>query len=491
LQVWGLVTTSAEGVQLADSGRAERPVGQERQQRQDDGQRKGIPSSVTFNGVRAAATAALAGLATITTLAVIGWIASPHPGLGLAGVLRTSAVLWLVGHHVAVQVQGAGRIGMLPLGLVLLPGALLWRAGRSVLRTSADTGPQQVLSAALAVAVPYSVIAGILAVVSRSALAKASFPQAVLAGFAVAFVAAGCGAARTLVPWEKLGRFMSARSRSILAGSAGSLALLAAAATLTTAVAIANHVHQIGAVYGLLNPGPVGAVLLLIAQLAYLPNAFVWAIAYMLGPGIAVGVGTVVSPTGSVLGPVPAFPLLGALPGGPHSSDPAWLAALMLAMPYLAGAFGGLLVVRLVPQTVVDAAAIRGFCSGVVSAILLGVLAAFAGGPLGNGRLSAVGPSAWQVTIVATLELGISAAVTAAAASWWYGRSRLPDPAVRPPASASARLAPTRTASHPSPEPGHYSDATQDGHVIYLDRWADDHDAADQAGHRHGPSDLP
>lgn len=507
------MTTSAERVRLTDSGREDSP---------DDGRRQGLSSSVTFNGIRAAATAALAGLATLTTLAVIGWIASPHPGLGLGGVLRTAAVLWLVGHHVAVEVHGAGRIGMLPLGLVLLPGALLWRAGRSVLRTSADTspqqggaqqagseqaapqqvGPQQVLSAALAVAVPYSVIAGVLAIVSKSTLAKASFAQAVLAGFAVAFVAAGCGAARTLVPWEKLGVFMSARSRSILAGSAGSLALLAAAATLTTAVAIANHVHQIKAVYGLLNPGLVGAGLLLLAQLAYLPNAFVWAIAYMLGPGIAVGVGTVVSPTGSVLGPVPAFPLLGALPGGPHSSDPGWLAAIMLAMPYLAGAFGGLLVVRLVPQTVVDAAAIRGFCSGAVSAIVLGILAAFAGGPLGNGRLSAVGPSAWQVTVVATLELGISAAVTAGAASWWYGRSRLPVLPIRPPGpgptpgpgragAESSQTTPAVSPMRSRPEPGRRDGAADDGHVIFMDRWADDHDAADQARRRHGPADLP
>jgi Family of unknown function (DUF6350) len=483
--VWGLVTTSAERVRRAGSGRQDSPGTSGSPGSPEDGRRKGLSSSVTLNGVRAAATAALAGLATITTLAVIGWIASPHPGLGLGGVLRTAAVLWLVGHHVAVEVHGAGRIGMLPLGLVLLPGALLWRAGRAVIRTARpdsgpqQTRPQQVLSAALAVAIPYSVIAGVLAIVSRSTLAKASFAQAVLAGFAVAFVAAGCGAARTLVPWDRLGAYMSARARSILAGSAGSLALLAAAATLTTAVAIANHVHQIKAIYGLLDPGLVGAGLLLLAQLAYLPNAFVWAIAYMLGPGIAVGVGTVVSPTGSVLGPVPAFPLLGALPGGPHSSIPGGLAAVMLAMPYLAGAFGGLLVVRLVPQTVVDAAAIRGFCSGALSAIVLGVLAAFAGGPLGNGRLSAVGPSAWQVTVVATLELGISAAVTAGAASWWYGRSRLSEPPpVRPPDRSPG------PGSGPGAGPG-----ADDGHVIFLDRWADDHD--DAARRRHGPSDLP
>ena len=105
-------------------------------------------------------------------------------------MLRTAAVLWLVGHHVAVQVSGAGRIGMLPLGLVLLPGTLLWRAGRAVVRGHRGHRPaRRSVAAALAVAVPYSVIAGVLAIVSRSSLAAASIPQAVLAGFVVAFVA--------------------------------------------------------------------------------------------------------------------------------------------------------------------------------------------------------------------------------------------------------------------------------------------------------------
>ena len=63
-----------------------------------------------------------------------GWLAAPHTGLGLPGVVRTATSLWLAAHHVEFTLSGAGRIGMLPLGLVLLPGALLWRAGRWVIR---------------------------------------------------------------------------------------------------------------------------------------------------------------------------------------------------------------------------------------------------------------------------------------------------------------------------------------------------------------------
>ena len=49
---------------------------------------------------------------------------------GWPGVLRSAGLLWLVAHHVEVTVHGVGRIGLLPLGLVLLPAALIERAGR-------------------------------------------------------------------------------------------------------------------------------------------------------------------------------------------------------------------------------------------------------------------------------------------------------------------------------------------------------------------------
>src|SRR5262249_5288350 len=119
---------------------------------------------------------------------------------------------------------------------------------------------------------------------------------------------------------------------------------------------------------------------------------------------------------------MPAFPLLAALPTSSHGSGPGLLVGAMLATPYLAGVIGGLLAVRLVPQVTIDGAAIRGFCGGAPCGVVVGVLAGFAGGPLGHGRLSAVGPSAWQVAAVGALELGIAAAVSAGAARWWSSR---------------------------------------------------------------------
>src|SRR5258708_31611643 len=89
---------------------------------------------------------------------------------------------------------------MRPLGLVALPGALLWRAGRAVVRGHRVTRLREVLGAALAVAVPYAALAGGLAVTSRSQLAAASIPQALLASFMIPFRAPRFGAPRAPAP---------------------------------------------------------------------------------------------------------------------------------------------------------------------------------------------------------------------------------------------------------------------------------------------------
>src|SRR6202008_1112678 len=130
------------------------------------------PLAVT--GAIAACAAAGIGLAVLTLLMLVGWIAAPHAGLGLTGVLRTAALLWLIGHHVGFTLPGVGRIGMLPLGLVLLPGSLLWRAGRWVVRTGEVTKPAELGFSVLALAAPYAAVCGALALASSSPLASPS-----------------------------------------------------------------------------------------------------------------------------------------------------------------------------------------------------------------------------------------------------------------------------------------------------------------------------
>ena len=437
---------------------------------------------LVVTGGIAACAAAASGLAVLVTLTAIGWITAPHVGIGtgLGGVLRTAAMLWLVAHHVGFTVRGAGRIGLLPLGLVLLPGALLAVAGRWVVRAGAVTQLRHVGYAAIALALPYALLAGALAVASGTAVAAPSLLQAVISAFLLALVAGGLGGARALAPWSRLASLMPARPRSIVLGMLGSAAILTAAGAALAGASLAVHLPEVRVASDVLAPGVSGAALLLLAQLAYIPNAIIWAVAYILGPGFAFGANTVVAPTGLALGAVPLFPMLAALPTGAgptgtHPGGPGWVPVAVLTLPYLAGVFAGVVTVRVAPTPVIEAAPLWGFIAGTATGVLA-VAAAFAGGPLGNGRLAAVGPSGFQVALVAILELGITAALSAAAANWLILR----------------RSARRRTAAQPAPsEPAVPSaaagapgvvDETDNagGHRIYLNPWA----SADEEGSR-------
>jgi len=469
------VSVSAEAPLVPDSDGSPGPAGPSGPSGSGDGRRPRTQPArpLVVTGGIAACAAAASGLAVLVTLTAIGWITAPHVGIGtgLGGVLRTAAMLWLVAHHVGFTVRGAGRIGLLPLGLVLLPGALLAMAGRWVVRAGAVTRLRHVGYAAVALALPYALLAGALAVASRTDVAAPSLWQAVVASFLLALVAGGLGAARGLAPWSRLGSLMPARPRSIVMGMLGSAAILAAAGAVLAGASLAVHLPEVRAASDALAPGVGGAALLLLAQLAYIPNAIIWAVAYTLGPGFAFGTGTVVAPTGSALGAVPLFPMLAAMPSGARPGGPGWVPVAVLALPYLAGIFAGVVTVRTAPTPVIEAAPLWGFAAGAAAGVLAGLEAAFAGGPLGSGRLASVGPSGFQVGLVAILEIGITAALAAAAANWLILRRTSPR---RGAEGEWGETFPPMIGGFRGVVPPGQHDSTDDagGHRIYLNPWA-------------------
>jgi hypothetical protein len=414
-------------------------------------------------GGTAALAAAASGLAVLVLVTLVGWITAPHVGVGsgLPGVLRSAGLLWLGAHHVEITVRGVGRIGLLPLGLVLLPGALLERAGRWLTHEGHVRRLRHVWHAALAIAFPYALFTAAVAVGSRTPVAAPSLWQAVVVGFLIAFVAAGFGAARGLAPWRKLAGLIPPRPRSIVLGMVASLAMVTAAGALLSAASLIVHLDEYKTAVTNLNPGLFGSVLLLLAGLSYLPNSVIWAVAYMLGPGFSFGVGTAVSPNGSALGAIPAFPMLAGLPFGPGAAFPMWLGFFVLVTPYLAGVLAGVMTVRIAPTPYLEAAPLWGLVTGSLTAAVIGVLAKFSGGPLGAGRLGSVGPPAAEVAVVALLEIGVTAAVTAGLVNWLILRHHVK----RIEQGIAAR------ASGPLPA---VIDETDDagGHRIFIDPWA-------------------
>ncbi|MEW9546867.1 DUF6350 family protein [Nonomuraea sp. NPDC050783] len=472
----------------------------------DDETRRPLPVS----GMLAAACTLGVGLAALTTLTLLGWIAAPRGtlGAGLPGVFRTAAQLWLAAHHAGFAIPG-GRVGLLPLGLTILPAVLLYRAGRWMARDAdlrlrlparlPKNSPRElsrarrraqlvlVAQAGVSLAAPYALLAGLIALVASNEITQPFIGEALLSHFVLAFLAGALATARMIGPWRIMLRLLPERVRALTVGTAVATALLLVAGLVLVLVAVVLNFGQVKELSDVLSPGFVGGVLLALLQLLYLLNAVIWASSYISGPGFAIGADTLVAPTGVQLGTVPSLPLLGALPeSGPV---PVWMMAV-IALPFAAGAVAGVFVARISPSPSYEAAPLWGFLTGVSSGAVAGVLAALSGGPIGGGRLATVGPSPWEVALSVALEVGVAAGISAGVANLLLlnKRARTPlDKAAVPVRKAGAALAKAASKvglaeSDLRPLPGHWLDATEaDTQEIPVirDDWQDEHASAE------------
>ncbi len=155
-----------------------------------------------------------------------------------------------------------------------------------------------------------------------------------------------------------------------------------------------------------------------------MPNAVAFSGSFLIGPGFTVGTGTLVAPSAVVLGPLPAFPMLAALPeDGPTAGWTAWLIVLVP----LVGFVGAVLAQRRFPTTRFEEGAVRGLAGGVVAGVVFAVLASLAGGAVGPGRMQDVAPYAFDVLLHAVTAFGIGALLGGLAMTWWQRRSMLVD----------------------------------------------------------------
>lgn len=356
-------------------------------------------------GLPAALWATTAGLVLVAVPILLGWLADSRGGAGAAEALATVGQVWLLAHGAALATP-SGPVDLVPLGLTLLPLALLHRAGRHAVTLRPVSDLPDAARLIGAVALPYAFGVALLALVAVTPAVTVSVVQALTGGLLLGTFGSGLGVLRQAglgsdvralcPPWLVV---------PVVAGAAALLALLAAGA-LTVAVLTAVNGGRSLNFLTATEPGLVGGVLVVLGALVLLPVAVVWAASWLVGTGFSVGAGTAVGPFDTHLGAVPSLPLLGALPA---SGPPTWLAVLVLAVPLLAGAVAGLVVLR------------RGggwagaVLTGPVAGLGLGLLSGAAAGPLAGGRLSDVGPTPWlaglsfgaAVTLGALLTVGV------------------------------------------------------------------------------------
>ena len=352
------------------------------------------------------------GLLLVVAVAMVVWVAETRSSAPLGDVMRTGAAFWLLGHGARLHLPD-GTAALIPLGLSVLFAALASRAGAKVARVRpAAIRKRAVLGSALCVALPYAAATAVIARIASGGGLHVFAAPAALGAFLLSGAAAAIGAARELPRRrEEIGSV-----RAAAAGIAAAGAVLLAVCAFVAAVALVTHLSDAAALAKPERAGAVGGVGLLLLQASLAPNVMAWTGAYLLGPGFAVGSGTMVSPSRVHLGDVPGLPMLAGLPSGPA----AWPLNVLYVVPVIAGVVAGVVVLRRLPRVPRMApAALIGAAVAASIALLAALAAALSGGGLTSGRLQTIGPSALPVGLWAAVEVGVPASLTVVALTFY------------------------------------------------------------------------
>jgi hypothetical protein len=378
-------------------------------------------------GVLAAAGTLMVCLA----VGVAGWFLTDAGAHGAPrDGLQTGAFAWLLAHGSGVRVDGV-LVTVMPLGIMLACAWATWRTAHRLGDSVSGHGPDAdriadgerdwtVLVASLVFTSGYvatAVLAGTVASTPSTApdVVRVALWSVVLCGlFGVPAIAAGSGRASVWGAWLPTSLVSSAVAcRSVLTTWAwvclaffvGALAL-----DLGTALNLASQFGTDGA----------GTALLALVSLVLVPNAMVFSGAYLLGPGFTVGVQTIVSPAEVTVGALPVFPMLAALPdSGPTAGWTAWL----VLVPLVVAAVGVARAQRRRPTLCYEEGALHGCAGGMLAGAAFGIIAALAGGAVGPGRMTDVGPLVGSVMIHAVTAFGVGGLLGGLAVTWWQRRS--------------------------------------------------------------------
>ena len=358
-------------------------------------------------------------LSYLPVAAVIGLARTLEGSGGLGGAAHAGAAGWLLGHGVPIGTS-IGSLALAPLLLTLL---VVWRLNRAGLHVTRAVGARRsgsigtALTVAFAIALTYSLLGSVTALAVDGRGTEVSAGRAALNFFLLGLAGALAGSLRGTDALSVLARRAPPALRhGIRTGVVAALLILAAGAA-ATGLSVAIGGGQAADMISAYRTGVAGQAGITLLSLAYGMNAVVWAAAYLLGPGFAIGAGSSIGLTEVTVGPMPTVPLLAGLPDGPMGAA----GAALLAVPVLAGlAAGWLLTRRLTVAEKTDPSWAlvlgSGALAGPAAGLLLGLLCRFSSGSLGDGRMAVIGPDPWPVALVATIMIAISVSIGAAAA---------------------------------------------------------------------------
>ena len=378
-----------------------------------------------------AAITAAVGLAVLLAPLTLLWTLAFGVTADWGALRPLTGTLWEFGHGVPLEITipdallvtlaipaDAARfaVSVTPLAFLLLTVLFAARSGARAARSGAW------VLGSLSGTVVFTVISTVVALTSALGAARVPLGLAILLPPAVYLVGAVCGAVR--VAWEdgdggvldRIHDVLDAREdwapvpSAIVRGAALALVGVLGAAALAVALSVLTRGGEEVALFQAARVDALGATVLTLGQLAYLPTLVVWAASWLAGPGFAVGAGTAVSPAGTQLGVVPGIPAFGLLP----ENTSMWMLIVIL-IPVAAGAFAGWAVrSRLVwegPPLGLLHRAVIAVGIAAVSAGVAALAAAFANGSMGPGRLEVVGPAVLPFALSLGAEVLVGAAI--------------------------------------------------------------------------------
>lgn len=342
-------------------------------------------------GVIAGLQAAVVGFVIVFAAMITVWLFASHGDDSAVSVLRASGCVWLASHLVPLSI-GATPVGLLPMLALVLPTMLLRRAFRSAVSASQPQSRSDVLTLiGFQCAMYATVAAAVSTLMSTPDLQTSNVRSLVQTAVVSAVILLVTAAQRPVMPqWVRT---------SLRIGMASAAFLYTAGAALVTA-SLLIHVRQAGTVTAAMAPQALDAAFLTVLGIGYVPNAAVWGMAYLVGPGVALGAGSTVSVFTVDTARVPAFPLLAMIPSGAPTA-----ARLLLIVPIVVGVFlyASMPRQRWVagrgrpPASRHEVMAAAAAIASLTTCVFL--LCLSASGPLGNDQLTHVGPVALDVAL--------------------------------------------------------------------------------------------
>lgn len=368
-----------------------------------------------------------AGLGVVAAAVLVAWVGNgaEEP---LTDALSVAALGWALGTGATLSTSDAAW-SLMPLGLTLLTVGLAYRGGL----WAGDAGRPISGSRVAAVVVAASGTAGVLGgvVATLSTVDALVVDPGEAAAFAAGLTGVGTltGVVSAAPQWraELVGRlpaWLTAASRPLVVAAA----VLTAGAVATATVATVASFGTVTTLLEQLDPGPAGLFALLLACLAYLPTAWVWTLAVLVGPGVTIGQVTI-SSASVAAGPLPGFPLLGVVP----SSLPSWTAPVGVLVMVAAGASAGAFAAWRAPQEAPRwAPAATAATAGLGTAVALAVATWATRGSVGPGDLADVGAQPAPVSALGGVVVTSAAALTAVVLTWRRQRGGADEVTARP-----------------------------------------------------------